>query len=60
MSIRELRKNMDLTQEAFAARLGIPKRTIQDWEGGKRTPPDYVIDLISFALEHGYTREADK
>ena len=40
------RKVAGLTQEACAARLGVPVRTIENWEAGSRTPPDYVQRLV--------------
>lgn len=50
--IKEARIASGLTQQQFSNLLEIPKRTIQDWEGGKRTPPPYVEKLILFYLEH--------
>lgn len=49
--IREARIAADLTQDAMAEKLGIPKRTIQDWEAGRRNPPDYVERLVIAELE---------
>lgn len=43
---RAIRKASGLTQAAFAERYGIPKRTIENWEGGQRTAPEYVLDLL--------------
>ena len=40
------RKAAGLTQEACAARLGVPARTLENWEAGSRTPPDYVQRLV--------------
>jgi putative transcriptional regulator len=36
--VRELRKRARLTQQQFAARLGVPVETIRNWEQGKRMP----------------------
>lgn len=44
--IKEARIEAGLTQETMAEKLGIPKRTIQDWEREKRIPPDYVERLV--------------
>ncbi|MGL5114722.1 MAG: helix-turn-helix domain-containing protein [Beijerinckiaceae bacterium] len=38
VNVGELRQRMNMTQEAFAASFGLPKRTIQDWEQGRRYP----------------------
>jgi putative transcriptional regulator len=37
-AVRELRKRARLTQQEFAARLGVPVETIRNWEQGKRMP----------------------
>lgn len=41
-----IRKASGLTQVAFATKYGIPKRTIENWEGGQREAPAYVLDLL--------------
>lgn len=46
MNIREMRTLLGDTQGDFAARYNIPFRTIQNWETGVRTPPEYVISLL--------------
>jgi len=50
--IRALRTSAGLTQQQFSDLLGIPKRTIENWEGGKRQPPDYLVRLIAFFLSN--------
>ena len=52
MTIRELRARTGLTQAAFAAALHIPKRSIENWEGGGRTPPAYLVELIEYRVTH--------
>ena len=37
-TVRELRRRARLTQQQFAARLGVPVETIRNWEQGKRMP----------------------
>lgn len=51
MTIKDLRIASRMTQHEFADFLGIPFRTIQNWEGGQRTPADYIIRLIKYKLE---------
>jgi len=36
--VRDLRWRARLTQQEFAARLGVPVETIRNWEQGKRMP----------------------
>lgn len=44
--LKAARKAARLTQTALAENTLIPFRTIQDWEGGKHTPPEYVQRLV--------------
>ena len=37
-AVRDLRRRAHLTQQQFAARLGVPVETIRNWEQGKRMP----------------------
>jgi putative transcriptional regulator len=37
-AVRDLRRRVRLTQQQFAARLGVPVDTIRNWEQGKRLP----------------------
>lgn len=50
MTIKELRTACGMTQQAFSDYFGIPKRTIEDWENNRRTPPEYVVKLIEYKL----------
>ena len=43
---KTLRKAYGLTQAKMSEAAGIPARTLQDWENGKRTPPEYMLDLV--------------
>ncbi len=47
MSMRQIRAASGLSQAKFAERFCIPRRTIEDWDAGKRVPPDYVRLLIA-------------
>jgi putative transcriptional regulator len=38
LEVRDLRRRAKLTQQEFAARLGVPVETIRNWEQGKRAP----------------------
>lgn len=50
-AIKALRKSCGMTQKAFSELLEIPKRTIEDWEAGRRKPPEYVEKLIEYKLK---------
>ena len=51
MDIKKLRIMTRMTQREFAEYFNIPKRTIENWEGGQRTPPVYVVELIKYKIE---------
>lgn len=51
-SIIELRKETGLSRKEFSEHLGIPLRTIEDWEAGRRTPPEYIPRLIRYQIEY--------
>ena len=50
MTIKEMRTLLGLTQQAFADKYGIPKRNIENWEGGKREPADWAKALLERAV----------
>ena len=50
-TIRDARKAAGLSQQGVTEALGIPKRTLQDWEAGKRTPPGWAEALVIEKLE---------
>lgn len=52
LAIKEIRQSTGLSQAQFSAALNIPKRSIQDWEQGLRTCPEYVAELIAFRVAH--------
>lgn len=60
-TIKDMRHALGMTQVEFAAALGIPRRSVQNWETGVNTPPAYVVDLLRFRIEHDPSlREAQK
>ena len=50
--IKELRERKGMNRKEFSAHTGIPVRTLEDWEAGKRTPPEYVPRLIEYQLKY--------
>ena len=51
MTIKELRLATDMNQTSFARYFEIPVRTVQDWEGERRTPPEYLVKLMQYKLK---------
>ena len=49
--VKELRLEMNMHRTEFCEYFGIPYRTVQDWEAGKRKLPDYVLRLMRYKYE---------
>ena len=49
--IVEARHRVGLSQEQFAVLLGVSKRTLQDWEQGRREPSGAAKSLIAIAIK---------
>lgn len=49
--VKAVRELLGVTQEKLGQKYGIPKRTIEDWETGKMTPPPYVVRLLERVAE---------
>ena len=47
---QDIRRNLNLSQSAFAGLMGVSLRTVQDWEQGRRQPsgPAKSLLLINF------------
>ncbi len=49
--IKNLRLETGLSRKDFAESLGIPLRTIEDWETGRRNPPEYIPRLLTYQVK---------
>ena len=47
-TIKELRERTGMSRKEFSKHTGIPVRTLEDWEAGRRTPPEYIPRLIAY------------
>ena len=52
LDIKRIREGYDLTQEQFAAMLGISVRTLRNWEQGRRVPDGPARVLLQVAAKH--------
>lgn len=50
--IKRIRDGYGLTQQQFAALLGISVSTLQNWEQGRRTPEGPAMVLLRVAEKH--------
>lgn len=51
MTAKELRIASGMTQKAFAEYFGIPKRSVENWEGEQRECPAYLLALMEYKLK---------
>ena len=50
--ITELREEAGENRKEFSQHTGIPVRTLEDWEAGRRTPPEYIPRLIEYQMKY--------
>ena len=41
-----IRRMLGVSRAEFSRRYGIPVRTLEEWDAGRRTPPEYVVNLL--------------
>lgn len=51
VDVRQIRRKLDLTQDAFSLRFGIPVATIKDWEQGRRAP-EGAARVLLMVIDH--------
>jgi putative transcriptional regulator len=51
IEVRDLRRRACLTQQEFAAKLGVPVETIRNWEQGKRMPRGPARALLTLIAQ---------
>lgn len=50
--IIQLRKQTGMNRKTFSEHFGIPIRTVEEWEAGRRKPPEYVPRLIEYQIKY--------
>ena len=50
VSIKGLRDRCGVSQSRFSIITGIPKRTIENWESGRSSPPVYLLHFLEYWL----------
>lgn len=46
MTSKEIRDILGISRAEFSRRYGIPIRTLENWDAGKNTPPEWVANLL--------------
>lgn len=54
MNCKEIRKLTGLSQQKFGDKYKIPKRTIENWEGGKTEAPAYVLLMLERIVKEDF------
>ena len=49
-AFKTIRELSGMNRKVFSEWLGIPYRTMQEWELGRRTMPEYVLRLIAYKV----------
>ncbi len=47
-SLKKIRENLSMNRTEFSHYIGIPLRTLEEWEAGRRQMPDYVLRLVTY------------
>lgn len=51
MEFKEVRAATGMNLKQYSEYFNIPYRTSQNWEGGQRACPTYLLDLMKYKLE---------
>lgn len=57
MTIKELREVTGLTQQKFAEKYHIPKRTLENWESGSRKASETILYLLERAVKEDMEKQ---
>ena len=53
----KIREKSGMSRPDFAKWLGVPYRTMQEWERGRRVMPEYVLRLIAYKVYNEQEKE---
>ena len=56
MTIKEMRLLLQVSRTEFSRQYHIPLLTLEDWESGKRNPPNYVLELLERVVKEDAER----
>ena len=49
--LKMLREETGMKRREFAESFGIPLRTVEDWEAGRRKMPEYLFRLMHYKIQ---------
>lgn len=47
-TLKKLRNRLGINRTEFSRKLGIPLRTVEQWEAGDRKMPDYLLRFLAY------------
>ena len=47
-SLKKIREELGMNRTEFSQYIGIPLRTLEEWEAGRRQMPEYVLRLMTY------------
>lgn len=47
-SLKKIREELGMNRTEFSNYIGIPLRTLEEWEAGRRQMPKYVLRLMAY------------
>ena len=50
-TLKNIRNEIGLNRREFSDYMGIPLRTLEEWESGRRKMPDYLLRLITYQVK---------
>lgn len=50
-TLKEISDMLNVNRTEFSRYMGIPLRTLEEWEAGRRKMPDYVLRLIAYYVK---------
>ena len=56
-TLKEIRTLLGISRAELSRRYGIPVRTLEDWEAGKRIPPEWLMKLLERVIKEDATTE---
>lgn len=46
MNSLEIREILGISRAEFSRKYNIPIRTLEDWDAGRKNPPEYVLEML--------------
>ena len=57
MNSKRIRGMLGVNRKEFSERYGIPVRTLENWDSGKSSPPDWLLALLERVVREDAEKE---